>query len=67
MDNEEKKEDGKSCCCGKSKCCCKAFAAVALLVVGALGGYFAGRHCSSCRMKAEAAPAASAPAQTPSK
>ena len=68
MENEEKKEEGKSCgCpCGKSKCCCKAFGAVALLVVGALGGYFAGRHCKSCAMKTEA-PAVSAPAQTPAK
>ncbi len=53
MENEEKKEEGKSCCpCGKSKCCCKAFGAVALLVVGGIGGYFAGRHCALCAMKA---------------
>jgi hypothetical protein len=65
METEEKKEEGKSCCpCGKSKCCCKAFGAVALLVVGGIGGYFAGRHCAS---KSDAAPAASAPAQTPAK
>ena len=63
MENEEKKEDGKSCCpCGKSKCCCKAFGAVGLLVVGLIGGYFAGRHCAVCALRA--APAAiAAPAQ----
>ena len=70
MENEEKKEEGKSCCacpCGKTNCCCKkAIGAILLLVVGGIGGYFAGRHCTMCAMKT--APAAvSAPAATPSK
>ena len=68
MENEEKKEEGKSCgCpCGKSKCCCKAFGAVGILVIGLIGGYFAGRHCAICALKS--APAAvSAPAATPAK
>ena len=66
MENEEKKEDGKACC-AKSKCCGKALGALALLLVGGAVGYFGGRHCSSCAMKANAAPAVSAPAQTPAK
>ena len=66
MEAEEKKDEGKSCC-SKSSCCCKAFGAIALLVVGGIGGYFAGRHCASCAMRTAAAPAASAPAQTPAK
>jgi hypothetical protein len=65
MENEEKKEEGKSCC-AKGGCCCKAFKAVALLVVGLVGGYFVGRHCAACALKS--APAAvSAPAPTPAK
>lgn len=65
MENEEKKDEGKSCgcACGKTKCCCKAFGAAALLVIGLIGGYFAGRHCAMCSLKA--APAASAPAAAP--
>ena len=67
MEAEEKKEEGKSCCpCGKSKCCCKAFAAVGLLVIGLIGGYFVGRHCGMCAMKTTAsasAPAAATPAK----
>jgi hypothetical protein len=63
MENEEKKEEGKSCC-AKGGCCCKAFKAVGLLVIGLVGGYFAGRHCAMCSMKA--APAeVSAPAAAP--
>lgn len=61
MENQEKagEETGKGSCCSKGKCCgCKALAAVALLAVGAAGGWFAARHC--CAVKA--APAASAPA-----
>ena len=65
MEGEEKKEDGKTCC-SKASCCCKAFKAIALLVVGLVAGYFAGRHCAMCKMNA-AAPAASAPAPTPAK
>ena len=68
MENEEKKEEGKSCC-AKASCCCKAFKAVALLVVGGIAGFFAGRHCGSgmCPLKSPAAPAATAPASTPTK
>jgi hypothetical protein len=67
MENEEKKEEGKSCCpCGKSKCCCKAFGAVGILVIGLVGGYFAGRHCAICSLKS-APSAVSAPAATPAK
>ncbi|MFI5361981.1 MAG: hypothetical protein ACHQ49_08440 [Elusimicrobiota bacterium] len=66
MENEEKKDEGKACC-GKSSCCCRAFKAVALVVVGGIAGYFAGRHCGSgmCPLKSAMAPAASAPAATP--
>ena len=73
MANEEKtdnKEEGKSCCpCGKSSCCCKkAVGALALLVVGGIAGYFAGRHCSACAMEAHTPAAVSAPAAaTPAK
>lgn len=66
MENEEKKDEGKACC-GKGSCCCKAFKAVALLVVGGIGGYFAGRHCAMCSLKsapvAVSAPAAATPAK----
>lgn len=47
---EEQKADEKSekSCCGKKGCCgCKALAAVALLAVGAVGGYLGGRHCAA--------------------
>ncbi len=56
MDNEEKKDE-KGCCSTK-KCCCggKALAVLALLVVGALGGYLLGRHCAMCPL--QSAPAA---------
>ncbi len=70
MANEEKKaegrEEGKSCCpCGKSSCCCgKAIGAIALLVVGGIAGYFAGRRCGACPLKSVPA-AASAPAAAP--
>ena len=58
METQETKEGGK--CCSKAACCGgKALAAVALLAVGGLGGYFCGRTCS-----VKDAPAASAPAQT---
>ena len=68
MENVEKTEEGKSCCpCGKSKCCCKAIGAIALLVVGVLGGFFAGRHCAMCAVKAAPAAAVSAPAHKPAK
>jgi len=59
MENEEKKDEGK--CCSKGKCCgCKAVAAIVLLGIGALGGYFCGRHCAT----KEAAPAAPVAAPT---
>lgn len=47
---EEATSQEKSCC-GKGKRCCggKALAAAALLAVGALGGYFGGRHCAAAR------------------
>ncbi|MBI3565262.1 MAG: hypothetical protein HY079_08715 [Elusimicrobia bacterium] len=52
-------KDGGACC-SKGKCCgCKALAAVALLAIGAAGGWFAARHC--CAVKD--APAAVAPAK----
>ncbi len=45
MDNENEK-DGKACC---SKKCCggKALAVLALLAVGATGGYVAGKCCAA--------------------
>jgi hypothetical protein len=55
MENESK--DGKSCC-DKSKCCGKALAAIALLAIGGVGGYFCGK---SCALKQMNAPAVSAP------
>ena len=55
METQVNKEDGKECC-GKGKCCgAKALAAVALLAIGGLGGYFCGSHCAA---KAAAAPQA---------
>jgi hypothetical protein len=55
---EETKADEKVGCCSKGKCCgCKALAAVALIALGAVGGYFCGRHCAM-----KETPAASAPA-----
>lgn len=53
MDTQEK---GGCCATGKS-CCGKTLAAVALLAVGGLGGYFCGRHCAA----KDAAAAAAAP------
>ncbi len=54
---EEAKKDGK--CCSKGACCgCKALVALALLAIGAVGGYFCGRHCAA----SAPAPAVSAPA-----
>ena len=56
---------GKGCSCGccsgggrggKGCCGCKAVAALVLLVVGGLIGFFVGHHCSTCPLKA--APAA---------
>ncbi|MBI3550990.1 MAG: hypothetical protein HY077_00605 [Elusimicrobia bacterium] len=47
MENQDKKDEGQGCCT-KGKCCGgKALAAVALLAVGGLGGYFCGRHCGA--------------------
>lgn len=64
MENQEKKDEGASCC-GKSKCCGgKALAAVGLIALGGIGGYFAGK----CRASKCAVPAAvEAPAATPAK
>ena len=45
METQEGKGDEKGCC-AKTKCCTgKALAALALLLVGGFGGYFAGRNC----------------------
>lgn len=42
----ENKEEGKGACCDKAKCCGgKALAAIGLLAIGGLGGYFCGRQC----------------------
>lgn len=67
MDNQETKAGEKGGCCDKSKCCGgKALAALALLLVGGFGGYFAGRNCGKvCPVSQAAAPAA--PTQTPGK
>lgn len=58
MENQETKTDEKGCC-SKSKCCGgKTLGALALLAVGGLGGYFAGRHCGkACELPAVQAPA----------
>ncbi len=57
MDNQETK-DGKSCC-GKGHCCGgKALVVLALLGVGALGGYLVAH-----RGAAAAAPAVQTPAK----
>ncbi|TBR23168.1 hypothetical protein EPO15_06565 [bacterium] len=66
MDNQETKGDEKGGCCStKAKCCGgKTLAALALLLVGSVGGYFAGRHCGKvCPVGEAAAPAAPAPAK----
>ena len=62
MENQEKKEEGESCC-SKGGCCCKAFKAIALLVIGAIGGFLAGRYCATCAVKTTSQSAVSAPAQ----
>lgn len=60
MAEEATKADEKGCCGTGKKCCGgKALAALALLLVGGVGGYLAGRHCKSCAVP----PAAEAPAQ----
>ncbi len=57
MDEKDQKE-GTESCCSKKKCCgCKALAAVALLLLGGVGGYLAGRHCAVCAPQAVSAPA----------
>jgi hypothetical protein len=58
MENQEGKE-GEAGCCAKTKCCGKALAALALLAVGGLGGYLAGRCCPA-RTSAPAATEATA-------
>ena len=53
MENQEAKEGEKGCCAKAKSCCgCKALAAVALLAVGGLGGFFCARHC--CPVKTDA-------------
>lgn len=53
--------DEKGCCSGAKKCCGgKALAAIALLAIGGIGGYAAGKCCASRA-------AAAAPAPAPSK
>lgn len=51
-------KDGQACC-DKKKCCGgKALIALALLAVGATGGYFAARGCAmKCAPQAVSAPA----------
>jgi hypothetical protein len=62
MDAQENKDEGKSCCT-KGKCCGgKALAALVLLAIGGVAGYFCGRHCATCPTKTAEAPAAAAPA-----
>lgn len=58
MDTESK--DGKDgSCCGRKSCCGgKALAAIALLAVGAAGGYLCARGCGD---KPSAAVSATAP------
>ncbi|MBI2361815.1 MAG: hypothetical protein HYV15_00305 [Elusimicrobia bacterium] len=58
MENQETKGEEKGCCT-KGKCCGgKTLAALALLAVGGLGGYFAGRHCGkACEVPAAQSPA----------
>ena len=64
METQETQDGGKECC-SKGKCCGgKGLAALALLLIGGAAGYFGGRHCAA---KTNAAPSASAPAQTPAK
>ncbi|MDE2291541.1 MAG: hypothetical protein KGL53_05615 [Elusimicrobia bacterium] len=59
MANETETKDGKGCC-SKGKCCGgKGLAALALLLLGGLGGWAAATHCCA----KPAAPAAQAPAK----
>lgn len=59
---ENKQEEEKGGCCDKAKCCGgKALAAIALLAIGGLGGYFCGRQCAL--KSAPAAVEAPAPAK----
>lgn len=63
METQEGKDGGKECC-AKAKCCGgKALAAIALLAVGGLGGYFCGRKCAV----KEGPPAASASVENPAR
>lgn len=68
MDNQEPKATEKEGCCSKASKCCggKSLAALALVLIGGLGGYAAARHCGAkaCPMSAASA---TAPAQTPAK
>ena len=62
METQENKEAEQGCC-KKGKCGCggKALAALALLLVGGLGGYCAAKHCGS----KNAAPGVSTPVENP--
>ena len=65
MENQETKADEKGGCCSKSQCCGgKTLAALALLLVGGLGGFAAGRCAKSCDVKSASV---EAPAQPPAK
>lgn len=55
MENQQEKD-----ACSSRRCCGKTLAAVALLAVGAAGGYFAGKNCA---MKCAVPAAVEAPAQ----
>jgi hypothetical protein len=63
MDNQEAKGDEKGGCCSKASKCCggKTLAALALLLVGGLGGFAVGRCAKSCDVPS------AAPVQTPAK
>lgn len=62
MENQDTKVEEKGGCCSKASKCCggKAVAALALLLVGGLGGFAAGRCAKSCDVQP-------APVQTPAK
>ena len=61
MENQEKTGDEKGCC-SKSKCCGgKGLAALALLLVGGVAGYFGGKCCTAKHASA------TAPVESPAK
>lgn len=56
MENQETK-GGELGCCAKGKCCGgKGLAALALLLIGGLGGYAAATHCCKTPSAQAAAP-----------